>query len=57
VFLSASIILNGLLPENYNILKAKIGDISKSNGKKVANFRVKLYGPLNGSIFNEKAEC
>lgn len=47
VFLSASVIINGLLPENYNILAVKIIDVSKSNGKKSSNYKIKMYGPLN----------
>lgn len=52
VFLATSIILNGLLPENYNILNAKITEVSKSNGKKSNNYKIKLYGPLNENLLN-----
>lgn len=56
VYLSASIILNGLLPENHNTLGIKIRDISKNSNSKVTNYKLKVGGPLNSSMF-EKNEA
>lgn len=47
IFMSASIVINGLIPINYNILHTKLIDITKSNGKKVGNCKLKIFGPLN----------
>ena len=56
VFISASTVPNGLLPLNYNILYGKVSDISKSNGKKPSNYKIKVYGPLNECLISEKGQ-
>lgn len=56
VYVAASININGLIPENYNILAIHLRESKKSAGKKCSNFKIKLYGPLNECLL-EKEEA
>jgi len=50
VYLSASVVLNGLLPENHNVLGIKVRDVSKNSNSKVTNYQLRVGGPLNSSL-------
>lgn len=51
VFLSASVVLSGLLPPTHNVVAVKLVDCSKSNGKKGVG-RARVSGPLNECELN-----
>ena len=52
VYLAASLVITGLIPQNFNMLAIKLQELKSSGGKKNNSFKIKVYGPLSETLLN-----